>query len=141
MAKKLAARLGKDPKNHTAKSFRRLAAAQLAEVGASVVGLQMTGNWEGVATPLEHMEDSNKPCNDRMNMLDGEDMESPLKKQKCINDANAVSSTSEGKGGGVVQNNCAFINVISATGVAIGDALRNAGVVKEDQQVFKDDYY
>ena len=133
MAKKLAARLGKDPKNHTAKSFRRLAAAQLAEVGASVVGLQMTGNWEGVATPLEHMEDSNKPCNDRMNMLDGEDEESPLKKQRFVNNA------SEGRGGGVVQNNCTFINVVSSAGVSIGNTLRNTGVVKEDGQCLKEE--
>ena len=39
MAKELAVRLGKDPKNCTAKYFRRLAATQLAEVRASVVGL------------------------------------------------------------------------------------------------------
>ena len=108
MAKELAVRLGKDPKNYTAKSFRRSAATQLAEAGMSVVGLQMAGNWKSTTTALEHMEHSNKSCNYRVNMLDGEDMESPLKKKKCINDANAVSSTSEGKGEGVAQNNCAF---------------------------------
>ena len=38
MAKELAARLGTDPKNHTAKSFRRLAAALLAKAGMPVAG-------------------------------------------------------------------------------------------------------
>ena len=91
-------RLGKDPKNHATKSFRRSAVKQLAEAGMSVVGLQMAGNWKGVATPLEHVEDSNKSCNDRMSMLDGEDEESPEKKQKHINNTNEVSSASEGRG-------------------------------------------
>ena len=44
MAKELAAWLGKDSKNYTAKSFCRSAATQLAEAGISVVGLQMAGN-------------------------------------------------------------------------------------------------
>ena len=43
IAKELATRLGKDPKNCIAKSFRRSVAAQLSEAGASVAGLQMTG--------------------------------------------------------------------------------------------------
>ena len=72
MCKELAVRLGKDPKNWTAKSFRRSAATQSAETGMSVVGLQIAGDWKGAATPLEHVERSNKSCNDRVSMLDGE---------------------------------------------------------------------
>ena len=79
MAKELAARLGKDPKNYTAKSFRRSAATQLAEAGISVVGLQMAGNWKSTTTAMEYMEHSNKSCNNRMNMLDGEDAQLQMK--------------------------------------------------------------
>ena len=92
----------------------------------------MVGNQKGVATPLERMENSNKSCNDRMNTLDRENEESLAKKQKHINDANEVSSASEGRGGGAVQNNCTFSNVISSTCVSIRDSLRIAGVAKED---------
>ena len=133
MAKELAVRLGKDSKSHTTKSFRRSAATQLAGAGTSVVGSKMAGDWKGVTNPLEHMEHSNKSCNDRMSMLDGEDVESPSKKQKFVSNTNEFISTSEDKGGGVVQNNFTFINVIVSAGVSIGDALRNAGVVKEDE--------
>ena len=45
---------------------------------------------------MEYMEHSNKSCNDRMNMLDGEDVQLPAKKQKLIH-ANEDSSISEGK--------------------------------------------
>ena len=38
-----------------------------------------------------------------------------------------------------MQNDCTFVNVISSTGVSIGDALRNAGVVKEDGQCLKEE--
>ena len=60
MAKELAVRLGKDPKNCADESFHRSADTQLAEAGTSVVGFQMAGNWKGVATPLEHVEHLNK---------------------------------------------------------------------------------
>ena len=73
MAKELATRLGKNPKTYAAKYFRRSAAIQLAEADTSVVGLKMVGDWKVVAKSLEHMEHSNKSCNDRMTMLDGED--------------------------------------------------------------------
>ena len=133
MANDFAARLGKDPKNYIAKSFRRSAATQLAEAGMPVVGLQIAGNWKGVATQLERMEHSNKSCNDRMSMLDGEEEESPAKNQKHVKNENDVSSTSKVKGGGVVQNNYTFINIVRSAGVSIGDALHNSGVVKEDE--------
>ena len=139
MAEELAVRLDKDPKNHSTKSFRRSAATQLAESGISIIGSQIVGNWKGVTTQLEHMEHSNRSCNDRMSMLDGEDEESPEKKQKHINNTNEISSASEGRGGGVVQNNCTFVNIVSSTGVSNVDALRSAGIAKEDEQCFKED--
>ena len=93
----------------------------------------MAGNWKSTTTAMENMEHSSKSCNDRMNMLDREDVQSLAKKQKLIDNTNADSSTSKGKGGGVVQNNYTFINIISSTGITIGDALCNARVLKEDQ--------
>ena len=80
--KELAARLGKDSKNYTAKSFRRSAAMQLAEVGMLVACLQMAGKWKGVTTPLERMEHLNNSCKHRMNMLDREQAVTQKKKQK-----------------------------------------------------------
>ena len=44
MAKELARMLGKDPKNHTEKSFRRLGDMQLSEAGMPVASLQMAGD-------------------------------------------------------------------------------------------------
>ena len=56
MTKELAMRLGKNPKNYTTKSFRWSAAAQLAEAGISVVGLQMAGNWESATIAIEYVK-------------------------------------------------------------------------------------
>ena len=71
-------------------------------------------------------------------MLDGENAQLPVKKQKLIH-TNEDSSASKGKRERVVQNNCALISIICSIDFAIGDALRNAGVLKEDQHVFKED--
>ena len=79
IAKQLATRLGKDPKNYAATFFRRSTSTKSSEAGMLVVGLQMEGCWKGVAMPLEHVEHSNESCKDRMSMLDGEEEESPIK--------------------------------------------------------------
>ena len=134
MVKELVKRLGKDPSKFTTKSLRRSSATHLAEVVLFITGLQMVGNYKGVTTPMEHVEHSNWACTERMNMLDGEEQHSPPKKQKCNN-------TNEG--GGIVQNNCTIINIISSTVGSVGDALRLGGVVKEDnkeeENVLKDE--
>ena len=62
-----------------------------------------------------------------MSMLDREESVSPPKKQKLGND-NAC------KGGGLVQNNCTFINISSVIVGSVGDALKIAGVVKEVEE-------
>ena len=72
IAKDIAARLGNDPKNYEAKSFRRYGAAQLAESGISCAGLKMAGNLKD-AKNMEHMEHAKKACNDLRKMLDGEE--------------------------------------------------------------------
>ena len=99
----------------------------------------MVSDCEGVATLLESMEHSNKSCDDRMNVIDGEEEESTLKKQKFVSNANEVSNAIEGGGGGVVQNNCMIINIISSAGVSVRDALSDAVIAKEGRQHLKEE--
>ena len=54
------------------------------------------------------MENTNKACNDRMNMLDGDDLGSPPKKLKASRNYGSVNES-----GGFEQNNCTVINIIS----------------------------
>ena len=106
MAKELAIKLGKDPSSFTENSIRRLAVNKFAEAGASVTGLQMAEKWKRATTPMEHMENTKK-CNDRMIILDGEELVSPPKKLKA-----SGNYGNENEVGVVVQNNCTVINVI-----------------------------
>ena len=92
----------------------------------------MAGDWKGVTAPLECMENSNKSHEDCMSILDGEQTEIPTKNKK-------VSDNSCEGGGGVVQNNCTLIEIISSAGVSIGDASRKASVVEEDGKCLKEE--
>ena len=127
VAKDMAIRLGKDPKNYTAKSFRRSACTQLIEAGISVVELTMAGNWKNLQTALEYAEHSNKACTDRMNVLDG---------RTCTEDKTCTKRAKTGETK-VVQNNCTFINIISSSVGSIGEAVRTAmgGKGKEEEEV------
>ena len=82
MAKELVQMLGNDLSNHAAKLMCRLAATQLDEVFISVAGSQMEGNWKDDTTSMERMEHASKERNERMIMLDGEELASPTKKTK-----------------------------------------------------------
>ena len=53
--KELAKRLGKDLRNCTDKSFRRLEATRLTETGTSAADSQIAVNWKGTTVLLEHM--------------------------------------------------------------------------------------
>ena len=99
----------------------------------------MVGDCEGVSIPLESMEHSNKSCDDRMNVIDGEEEESTLKKQKFVSNANEVSNAIEGRGGGVVQHDFTLINIVSSACISIRDDLRDVGVAKGDGQCLKEE--
>ena len=134
MVKELAKRLGRDPSKFASKSMRRSAATQLAEVGMPTTGSQMVGNWKGVTTPMEHVEHVSKACNDRMSILDREELGSPPKKLKASGNCGNANEA-----GGIVQNNCTVINIIGSIVGSVGEALKVAGIVKVDEQGLKDE--
>ena len=54
--------------------MRRSAVTHLDEACVPIVGFQMEGNCKGVTAPIECMEHVSKVCDDRMSMLDEEEI-------------------------------------------------------------------
>ena len=94
----------------------------------------MAGNWKGVTATMEHIEHAKKACNDRIDMLDGEELASPPKKQKSNGNYGNAN-----EGVVVVQNKCAVINIIGSAVGSVGEALCSAGIAKEDGKGLKDE--
>ena len=77
---------------------------------------------------MELIDHTSKACDDKMSMLDGEEIGSPPKKSKSIGNYGNANET-----GGVVQNNCAVMNTIGSTIGSVGESLRLAGITKVDE--------
>lgn len=75
--------------------MRRSAVNQIAQEGVPFSGLQMVGNWKGVTAPIECIDNVSKEYDDRMSMLDGEEIGLHPKKLKA-------SGNYENEAGGVV---------------------------------------